>query len=659
MKKLFALILIPVGVLFVALSGAQALDPGTIEISQPEAGAVYAPGDTMTIRWTNPGISVASLELVLCFPGNAQTAESCNFETSIAGFANFGYTDAMHTYTWTIPAGTKPFDTYRIKLYNGYANEVEYSQRIYYLGQSGLFEISSQEAPVSRLNGIIAPQAGETLVAGRPYTFKWSQQAVRDVMLTFKLDSEVQYVNHTIAGQLFQDPGSKEGAYTWTPPEDLLSGTYTFTVDATHEGKKTQKVFVDSKYDSVSDLLNRSTIPVDAGSLPEYVVGKEYRVSWEATCPNPRVKIWFSKLFGEEEQIYQLSPLIESASKKGSYMVRIPEFMQSSQFSFNTRQGVSYITFRNLDGSTKDRVSTQPLFDPVVPGSYRFRVSVTSSDGCKEEGLSRSIFVVQTASASNVQQKSPDASNTYEQPKPTSVDTNPGKINSGAQQAKTAPSAELLAVRERIKRFGYTASQRERQVNEREKGRVARVDTAFRDKLKGRILLQVQEGGEAWYVDHTTGLRFYLKDGETALTALRVFGLGVTNADLKTIPVGIEERAEMADADGDGLADQLEDAIGTDKLSADSDGDGYTDGSEVKNGYNPAGSGKTISGSLKDKLEGKILLQVEGKGEAWYVRGGKRFYMKNGDQAYHIMRFLSLGITNADLARIAVGEFEE
>jgi len=57
-------------------------------------------------------------------------------------------------------------------------------------------------------------------------------------------------------------------------------------------------------------------------------------------------------------------------------------------------------------------------------------------------------------------------------------------------------------------------------------------------------------------------------------------------------------------------------------------------------------------------LEGKILLQVESRGEAWYIHEGKRYYMKNGQQAYEIMRFLLLGITNSDLRQIPVGEIK-
>jgi len=35
---------------------------------------------------------------------------------------------------------------------------------------------------------------------------------------------------------------------------------------------------------------------------------------------------------------------------------------------------------------------------------------------------------------------------------------------------------------------------------------------------------------------------------------------------------------------------------------------------------------------------------------------GKRYYMADGEAAYQIMRFLSLGITNVDIRKIPVGE---
>ncbi len=179
------------------------------------------------------------------------------------------------------------------------------------------------------------------------------------------------------------------------------------------------------------------------------------------------------------------------------------------------------------------------------------------------------------------------------------------------------------------------------------------------ERLKGKILLQVESHGEAWYV-HEDGKRYYMKDGHTAFELLRRFGLGITNANLNKIPIGIERRFKDVDSDQDGLPDKLEDALGSNPQVADSDNDGYLDGTEVFNGYPPTDPSPTkvkIDKKLAERLKGKILLQVESHGEAWYVHeDGKRYYMKDGEAAFNIMRFLSLGITNDNLSRIPEGK---
>lgn len=182
------------------------------------------------------------------------------------------------------------------------------------------------------------------------------------------------------------------------------------------------------------------------------------------------------------------------------------------------------------------------------------------------------------------------------------------------------------------------------------------IDVQLTNRLKGKILLQVEENGEAWYVKPEDGKRIYMKDGNAAYAMMRDLGLGISNADLAKIPIGFENRFECTDNDGDGLCDKLEDALGTDKNKADTDGDGFKDGDEVKANYSPLNNGKLIYNlSLANKLKGKILLQVESHGEAWYINpvDNKRYYMPDGPSAYQIMRFLSLGITNANLAKIA------
>ena len=173
--------------------------------------------------------------------------------------------------------------------------------------------------------------------------------------------------------------------------------------------------------------------------------------------------------------------------------------------------------------------------------------------------------------------------------------------------------------------------------------------------VSGRILLSVEERGEAWYVDPVELNRYYLRDGDAAYTALRTYGLGITNENLSKIPVGLNDNFVYRDSDSDGLYDTLEVGLGTDPLHPDSDRDGYTDRDEVESSYNPLGSGTmAFDYGLVRTLHGRILLQVERNGEAWYVNpeDGKRYYMPTGQAAYDIMRFLGLGITVSDLAQI-------
>jgi len=175
------------------------------------------------------------------------------------------------------------------------------------------------------------------------------------------------------------------------------------------------------------------------------------------------------------------------------------------------------------------------------------------------------------------------------------------------------------------------------------------------DRVSGHILLQVEENGEAWYVYPKNNNRYYLRDGWSAYRIMKELGLGITNDDLYKITIGIMPVEYETDSDDDGLSDKLEESIGTDVNNSDTDSDGYIDSVEIKNGSDPLGIGiKKIDYSLVDRLRGMILLQVESRGEAWYLNptDGKRYYMYNGISAYKIMRGLSVGITNRYLERI-------
>jgi hypothetical protein len=147
-----------------------------------------------------------------------------------------------------------------------------------------------------------------------------------------------------------------------------------------------------------------------------------------------------------------------------------------------------------------------------------------------------------------------------------------------------------------------------------------KINSRLAKRLAGYILLQVEKLGQAWYLDSVSLSRYYLADGPTAYEALRKFGLGITNADLNKIPVAPDSALPS----------------------------------------NFVQSKTLYSDSLVKRLQGRILLQVENRGEAWYInpRNGYRYYLADGEAAYQIMRTLSLGIINDSLRQIPVGNIE-
>ncbi len=178
---------------------------------------------------------------------------------------------------------------------------------------------------------------------------------------------------------------------------------------------------------------------------------------------------------------------------------------------------------------------------------------------------------------------------------------------------------------------------------------------SLNDRLKGRVLLQVEQKGEAWYVDPENGERRFLGRPNDAFNLMRDIGVGIINKDLEKIPVA-DANMEGPDTDGDGLSDAFEDAIGTDKNNTDTDGDGYNDKEEIIGGYNPKGKGKiNIDNNFAKIHNGKVFIQVEGHGEAWYINpvDGKRYFLFRPKDAFNVMRKLGLGITDNDLDKIA------
>ncbi len=172
--------------------------------------------------------------------------------------------------------------------------------------------------------------------------------------------------------------------------------------------------------------------------------------------------------------------------------------------------------------------------------------------------------------------------------------------------------------------------------------------------VAGRIVLQVEQNGEAWYVSPDTLERYYLGRPADAFALMREQGIGITGANLARLPIGILGSGQP-DSDGDGLADNLEQALSLDPLKPDSDSDGFSDAVEVLNGHDPRGSGVfPIDRNFARVQAGHIFLAVEGHGEAWYLNpaDGRRYYLGRPADAFAAMRQLGLGITDRNLAAI-------
>lgn len=119
---------------------------------------------------------------------------------------------------------------------------------------------------------------------------------------------------------------------------------------------------------------------------------------------------------------------------------------------------------------------------------------------------------------------------------------------------------------------------------------------ASTNSLSGKILLQVEENGEAWYVNPLNNLRYYLGRPSDAFNLMRSLGLGVSNKDINYFKVN----------------------------------------------------------KAPERLLGRILIQAEDKGQAFYVNpvNLELIYLGRPADAFSLMRNLGLGITNSDLNKI-------
>ena len=137
-------------------------------------------------------------------------------------------------------------------------------------------------------------------------------------------------------------------------------------------------------------------------------------------------------------------------------------------------------------------------------------------------------------------------------------------------------------------------------VIQEEKSLITKIDKKLSKRMSGNILLQVEKNGEGWYVSPDNQKKYYLGRPADAFSIMRNLGLGATHEFI------------------------------------------------------------TNNTTFPDNVLGKILLDVEQNGEAYYIypKDRKKYYLGRPSGAFNIMRNLGLGITNNDVRKIDIGEIE-
>jgi hypothetical protein len=128
------------------------------------------------------------------------------------------------------------------------------------------------------------------------------------------------------------------------------------------------------------------------------------------------------------------------------------------------------------------------------------------------------------------------------------------------------------------------------------------VDKTLSAKLSGDILLQIQQHGEAWYVNPANNKKYFLGRPADAFNIMRKLGLGTTHAYITS----------------------------------------------------------HLNGTFPAAVSGKILLDVQTHGEAYYIypKNMKAYYLGLPADAFSVMRNLGLGITDANIGKIASADVE-
>jgi len=565
--KLNYVLLALLGGFFLFINSAAA---GSINIISPVEGSVFGPSSMVDIKWT---------------------------QSSDVGKVTLGmYTS--DNYGQNIANSDTPFkkdgDVYSYSFYN---------DRTYYEKTDKIFKIDSYvggfssqvkvtftpgvslNAPSSIKSSsikVISPNT-ETKEYADSVPIKWEQYGISgpatisiinnfgtviDNFVNNSTTDGVQTYDWKVNNSAKSSPDSNKYKVSITAPTKLEGTTPVYVADESDNFfsvKLNEEKITTVNFSPVNVKLNKSSFKIkDLGSI-----------TWSSECKAPFVDVILVKdgANGWEDFVY-LTPWSEGYAQylnssftknKGSLSFYIPD-----AFAFKFINKIYSFSFRLADGSIKNTIGNGNIL-PLESGKYRIRVIIS------KHGPSQMIWP-----GNKVEDMSsyPDCVGTGLS-EPFSIGNESNVVANSVVVPKTNTAKENNSI---IPAVASNVS----------------VDNNLTKKLSGRILLQVESNGEAWYVNPKDSKRYYMADGNSAFNIMRTLSLGVSNKDI-------------------------------DRMKTDA--------------------------TYRKKFIGQILLQVESHGEAYYISFDGRYnYLKDGAAAYDIMRKLSLGITNTNLEKITANQ---
>jgi len=447
------------------------------------------------------------------------------------------------------------------------------------------------------------------------YVYNGTFNKTGSVNLAFSLDKNNQLAeanenNNSTSTKIivYQDERSANDFTILSKSVSLISSTSVMigwttsaeTVGTVNYGEKQGNVYDDSSVDSNGALEHNLTI---TGLKP--ATSYNYLISVSRNTVSKTSDMASFTLPADDRLKIISGPTITVDSQNKTAQVNWSTNLTANGYVYYKKSGTD-----NYDSAgSGDSMSVHQIkLENLDIGQYSYFIVGTSTVGSNVKSANNTFSVVTAETPSSNDQ--------------------PGSVNQGSKNSNSNQTATSVLIAKNI---------------------------ALYNKLKGDIILKVQSHGEAYYVDPKTKNLYFLGRPDDAYAIIRQLGQGITNSDLAKIPIGFSNLSGQ-DSDNDGLPDTFEQAIGTDKDKADTDGDGHNDKEELMSGYSPTASGKSLTYDKRftTGLLGRIFLQVQSHGEAWYLnpKDGKRYFLARPADAFNIMRQLGLGISNNDFTSL-------